>query len=220
MQKVSQIVFASIIVICCLNCNFNSETTASKNELQFSGEKSKLSAELFEQLDYQVKNVSEGAGSDWHKEQFQTLRQRTYQVKRRTSVKEESHTFPRFTVVEEVYETEDLAARRLERIQNKPQNLSAENDYYWIVTGFQNEKNVYFIQTDSALIGYYMEDFAGKLADAVKGAETRPSGSVSIVRITPHSLTVVFPPLFVILSHCTRRKAGFALKMKREVRRI
>ena len=92
---------------------------------------------------------------------------RSYQVKRRTSVKEEAYTFPRYTVIEEVYENEELAAKRLERIQEKPPNLSGEYAEYWIVTGFQHQKNVYFMQTDSVMFSYYMDDFAGKLAKEI-----------------------------------------------------
>ena len=168
MRKFSQIIFACAVVLACLGCNFNSQITASEDESKFFGEKSQLSAKLFEKLDYQVKDFSEGAADEWHKQQFQTLRQRVYKVKRTTPVKEESSTFPRFTVVEEIYETEDLAARRLEKIQDKPPNLPIEQQEYWIVTGFQNKENVYFIQTDSVLIGYYMQDFAAHLADEIE----------------------------------------------------
>ncbi|HEX8247577.1 MAG TPA: hypothetical protein VF599_05290 [Pyrinomonadaceae bacterium] len=115
-----------------------------------------------------MKNFGEGLPGEWLKTQFQTLWTRGYQIKRRTSVKEQADTFPRYTVVEEVYETGDLAANRLKRIQEKPPNLPVEEQEYWIVTGFQHQKNVYFVQTDSVLFSYYMKDFAAKLNEKLQ----------------------------------------------------
>lgn len=156
-QILLQILLLQILLIVCLCCISNPKT-----EIKYHGEKSKLSAEVFEKLDYKVKEFGESAPDDWHKTQFQTVWQRSYFVKRNTSVKESEKTYPRFRVREEVYETEDLAAKRLERIQDKPPQYI--NEEYWIVTGFQHRKNVYFIRTDSVLFSYYMKDFADKLA--------------------------------------------------------
>jgi hypothetical protein len=156
------IVLTAILI--CLNCGQRTKVSDAKAELLFQGDKSKLSANVFENLDYQVKSFGEDPPDDWHKQNFQTLWTRDYQVKRQTSLKEQSNTFPRYTVVEEVYETEELAAVRFKRIQDKPPGLPVEQREYWIVTGFQYGKNVYFIQTDSVLFSYYMEDFAEKLA--------------------------------------------------------
>lgn len=166
-QKLFQITFILAAIFFYLDCNSNFKVPNSKIETQYAGEKSKLSAEVFEKLDYQVKSIGESLPDEWRKEQFQTAWIRSYQIKRRTSLKEQAYTFPRYTVVEEVYETENLAADRLKRIQEKPPNLSAEYAEYWIVTGFQSRKNVYFIQTDSVLFSYYMKDFANKLAGEV-----------------------------------------------------
>ena len=143
------------VILLCLSCNSN-----FKVEAQLKSEKSKLSAKVFEKLDYKVKEFSENSPDDWHKSQFQTLWAINYRVKRRTSVKEQTKTFPRYTVIEEVYETEELASKRLERIHEKPPNLPIEQLEYWIVTGFQNKKTVYFIQTDSVLFSYYIRTFA------------------------------------------------------------
>jgi hypothetical protein len=162
-QKLFQITFITAAIFFCLSCRSN-----SKIETQNTGEKSKLSAEVFESLDYNVKNFGEGLPGEWLKTQFQTLWTRGYQIKRRTSVKEQADTFPRYTVVEEVYETGDLAANRLKRIQEKPPNLPVEEQEYWIVTGFQHQKNVYFVQTDSVLFSYYMKDFAAKLNEKLQ----------------------------------------------------
>lgn len=143
-----------------LNCHSNPKT-----EIQYDGEKSKLSAEVFEKLDYKVKEFGEGAPDDWHKAQFRTLWNRTYFLKRNTSVKEAENTYPRFWVREEVYETEELAAKRLERIEDKPPEFNNdEYGMYWIVKGFQHQKNIYFIKTDSVMFSYYMDDFADRLS--------------------------------------------------------
>ncbi len=158
-QNHSRLTYIFAAIIFCFGCS-----SSPKVEAQYSGEKSKLSTEIFEKINYKVKNFSEKPPSEWHKEQFQAIWTRNYFVKRRTSVKEATNTFPRYDVVEEVYETEDLAKKRLARIQEKPINLPVEQEYYWIVTGFQHQKNVYFIQTDSSLFSYYMGDFADKLA--------------------------------------------------------
>jgi hypothetical protein len=149
------------IAILCFYCISN-----PKNEIQYNGEKSKLSKDVFKKLDYKVKEFSDSLPDEWHKTQFQTVWQRTYFVKRNTSVKEEENTYPRFWVREEVYETEDLAAERLKRIEDKPPQFI--NEEYWIVTGFQHQKNVYFIRTDSVLFSYYMKDFADKLAAEIQ----------------------------------------------------
>jgi hypothetical protein len=145
------------------NCRSGTET-----EIRYNGDKSKLSAEVFEKLDYQIKNFGEAPPDDWKKAEFRTVWVRNYQVKRNTSLQEAQNTFPRFTVVEEVYENEESAAKRLERIQEKPPDLQPEDREYWMVTGFRNQKNIYFIQTDSAMFSYYMDDFAGKLAEEIK----------------------------------------------------
>jgi hypothetical protein len=162
-QKSSRFTYILAAMIFCFGCGSN-----SKIEAQYSGEKSRVSPEVFENIDYKVKSFSEKPPSEWHKTQFQTIWTRTYSVKRRTSVKEQAKTFPRYDVVEEIYETEDSAKQRLERIQEKPPNLPIEQQEYWIVTGFQYQKNVYFIQTDSSLFSYYMSDFADKLAKEIK----------------------------------------------------
>jgi hypothetical protein len=161
-QKITRFAYILAAIIFCFGCGSN-----SKIEAQYTGEKSKISPEVFEKLDYKVKSFSEKSPSEWHKTQFQTIWTRTYFVKRRTSVKEMSHTYPRYDVIEEIYETEDLAKQRLERIQEKPPNLSIEQQEYWIVTGFRHQKNIYFIQTDSSLFSYYMSDFADKLAKEI-----------------------------------------------------
>ncbi len=148
------------VIIFCFGCNSNYRV-----EPKFHGEKSKLSAELFEKLDYNVKSFGENLPDDWRKSQFQTVWKRGYFVKRRTSVKESANTFPRYDVVEEVYETEELAANRVKKIKDRPPEFI--NEEYWIVTGFQHQKNVYFIQTDSVMFSYYMDDFAGKLAKEI-----------------------------------------------------
>jgi hypothetical protein len=162
-QKLSQIAFVVALTVVFAGCYSN-----SKGQIKYDGEKSKLSAEVFERLDYQVKESAENLPGDWHREQFQTLWQRTFFVKRKTSLKEQANTFPRYWVREEVYENEDLAAKRLARIQEKPPDLSGPEQEYWIVTGFQVQKNVYFIQTDGVLFSYYIKDFAGKLSEAIK----------------------------------------------------
>lgn len=156
---------ALITIILMMTAIFTGCRSNPKTE-QYSGEKSKLSAEVFEKIDYKVKEFGEGAPDDWHKAQFQTVWQRSYFVKRNTSVKESENTYPRFWVCEEVYETENLAAKRLQRIKDKPPEFIDEE--YWIVTGFQQQKNVYFIRTDSVLFSYYMKDFADQLAAAIK----------------------------------------------------
>jgi len=161
LQKLFKLSYILAIAILCLYCISNPKT-----EIQYHGEKSKLSAEVFGKLDYKVKEFDEGMPDDWHKAQFQTIWQRTYFVKRNTSVKEAEKTYPRFWVREEVYETEDLAAARLKKIEDKPPEY-VDFDYF-IVTGFQRQKNVYFIQTDSVLFSYYMDDFAAKLSEQIK----------------------------------------------------
>jgi hypothetical protein len=85
----------------------------------------------------------------------------------RTSVNEQPNTFPRYIVIEEVYDTEYLAAKRLERIQEKPPNPPIEEQEYWMVTGFRHGRNIYFIQTDAIVFLYYMKDFADNLAKEI-----------------------------------------------------
>jgi hypothetical protein len=160
-QKLFRLSSITAIAILCIYCISNPKT-----EIQYHGEKSKLSTEIFEKLDYKVKEFGESQPGDWHKTQFQTVWQRSYFVKRNTSVKESEKTYPRFHVREEVYETEDLAAKRIKRIEEKPPEFI--NEEYWIVTGFQHQKNVYFIRTDSVLFSYYMKDFADKLAAEIQ----------------------------------------------------
>ena len=158
-RDVSKFLIILATIIFCFGCNSN-----SKVEAKYYGEKSKLSADVFDKFDYNVKSSGESLPNEWRKTQFQTVWTREYRVKRRTSVREQADIFPRYTVIEEIYETEELAAKRLKRIQEKPPNLSAEYAEYWIVTGFQQQKNVYFVQTDSVLFSYYMNDFADNLA--------------------------------------------------------
>ena len=155
-------------IIFCLSCSPIFKVANSKAELQYFGDKSNLSAAIFEKLGYQVKSFTEGNPSEWHKENFQTLWSRTYQVKNQTSLKEQANTFTRYMVVEEVYANTELADERLKRIQEKPPDLTLETQYYWMVTGFQYQKNVYFIQTDAVVFNYYMGDFADKLAKEIR----------------------------------------------------
>ena len=160
-KKLLQIGFILALAAIFVGCR-----SVSEAQIKYDGEKSKLPTKVFEKLDYKVKEFGESLPDDWHKTQFQTLWNRTYFVKRNTSVKESANTYPRFWVREEIYETEDLAAERLKRIEDKPPEFS--NEEYWIVKGFQNQKNIYFIRTDSVLFSYYMDDFADKLAAQIE----------------------------------------------------
>ncbi len=168
LQIIPQITYILAAIIFCLNCSSNSKISNSKTELQYLGDKSKLSAEIFEKLGYQVESFNENLPTEWHKEQFQTLWSRSYLVKNRTSLEEQLNTFPRYTVIEEVYDNAESAAERVKKIKEQPPNLPVEQQYYWMVTGFQHQKNVYFIQTDAAVFNYYMKDFADKLAEEVR----------------------------------------------------
>lgn len=118
----------------------------------------------FAEMDYQVKSKRSESPTDWEKEQFQMSGKTVYSVKRRTMLEGVwKDVYPRFEVTEEVFADEQSAEARLERIQEKPPNLPVEQDYYWMVTGFQRQKNVYFIQTDGTIFEESMKDFAGKL---------------------------------------------------------
>lgn len=167
-QRILQTAITLAAVLFCLSCGLNPKVSISETEVRYQGEKSKLSVELFVKLNYQVKKFSENSPSDWHKEQFQTLWIRDFKVKRNASLTEQPDTFPRYTVIEEVYDTEQSAARRLERIQEQSSNLPTEQQYYWMVTGFRHHKNIYFIQTDTAAFDYYMKNFADKLSKEIQ----------------------------------------------------
>ena len=167
-QRYFQFAWILSAILFCQSCSPIAKVSNPRPELQYVGDKSRLSAEVFEKLGYQVKSFTEGNPSEWHKEKFQTLWSRSYQVKNRTSLKEQANTFPRYTVVEEVYDNAELAAERLKGIQEKPPDLTVETQYYWMVTGFQHQKNVYFIQTEAVIFDYYMKDFADILAEEIK----------------------------------------------------
>jgi len=166
-RQIGKIAFVLAGAVLCFSCGSRFGVSDPDQNSRFLGPRSNLSPEIFEKLGYQVKSFDEGPASDWHRDQFHTLWSRNYFVKNRTSLKEQAATFPRYTVIEEVYETEDQAASRVERIQEKPPDLPIEEREYWMVTGFRRGRNVYFIQTDAAVFLSYMKDFAEKLAGEI-----------------------------------------------------
>ncbi len=120
-------------------------------------------------IGYEVKSKESKIPTKWDKEQFQMLSKQVYKIKRQKPMKGDwNNVYPRFEVVEEVYENEEKAETRNRRIAEKPPNLPVEREEYWMVSGFQHGKKVYFISTDAIVFYEMMDEFIEKFQSAIK----------------------------------------------------
>lgn len=105
-----------LVVMLSIVSNAASKAAIPGDASQSSNDRSGLSKALFKKLGYKVRNFEEAAPSEWLQQQFQTSLTRRYQVKSLTPLKRQPNMFPRYSVTEEVYETEALAIERIKRL--------------------------------------------------------------------------------------------------------
>jgi hypothetical protein len=114
---------------------------------------------------YTIKERAELQPTDWEKTQFDLLKKRSVRLKGVRPIAGEANIYNRFTLIEESYADEDHAAARMNRFQEKPPNLSAEESEYgfYLREGFQFKNRIYVLTTDGVIFEPELHRLASQL---------------------------------------------------------
>ena len=99
-QRYFQFTWILSAILFCLSCSPIAKISNPKPELQYAGDESRISAEVFEKLGHQVRSFTEGNPSEWHKAQFQTLWVKSLSGQKPNFFERTSQHFPRYMVAE------------------------------------------------------------------------------------------------------------------------
>ena len=107
---------------------------------------------LLDELGYRIKAEKEGSvcWREWEKERFGLLSKREWFAKNSKPVPGSSDTFYRFRIWEEAFSSPKKAQARLEQLWVVPGCAPAEQQEYWMATGFRCGVTAYILHTDVA----------------------------------------------------------------------
>ena len=111
-----------------------------------------LSQSEVTQLGFMTKAVRVSVQSQWDQEHFGTAAVVEQDIRSLTPMAENSSTFPRFTVVREIYDQPEAASNRLKRLRDHDPDLNDKMNARLVLRdGFATGETIWIVTTDAVV---------------------------------------------------------------------